>query len=84
MTPEHADAIEAAATQLGTEVAARHDYSGRGMYGRTTSGVTGKIPKILAAAALTAHMMDDDAAAVFVAELAHVSLDSMGLDSIVY
>jgi hypothetical protein len=84
MTPEHADAIAKWARHMDMDISARHDYSGRGMYGKTTSGVVGRIPAILAAAALAVRQMADDDAFAFVDALAKTSLDSMGRESIVY
>lgn len=85
MTPEHADAIEAAGADLGlADITTQHDYSGRGMFGARTSGVVGRPASILAAVALAATRMDRGEAEEFAAALADTATDSMGRETIVY
>lgn len=93
-----AKAIVEAAEDLGLEVDLYEDYSGRGMYGKTTAGVTGKTSAILQAAVQAGMNIQDISLASnatkelepdyispekFVREM-RLAWDSMGYDSIAY
>jgi hypothetical protein len=87
-----AQALAEAAEALGVEgVNVRESYSGRGMYGDTTSGVVCKsVGDLLICAAEAALMLaadpasGDAAADAFLEDLRDVSWDGMGLSVIVY
>ena len=63
----------------------RHNYSGRGMYGRTCFGVVGSSSRIAAAQiALYTLMAQDISEEDALGVIMNSSRDSMGYDSIVY
>jgi hypothetical protein len=84
---EHAERIVAAANDLGLDVSLHEDYSGRGMYGRKTAGVSGKLGAILQSVAQAALELADfndyDTTQDFVKDM-DVASDSLGRDTIVY
>jgi hypothetical protein len=90
MKPKFAQMIaDAAQDELQTEVSARDDYSGRGMYGDTTGAVVGSLHEIIPAIALVAFNMGEDQENGpdmfddFIQEVSGLSQDSMGRSDIV-
>lgn len=92
MKPSIAAAIAKAANNNGLEVEVYDEYAGRGMYGKTTSGLVGSQGDILKAVAVVAHQMGqegtlpDDPEVGFeeFVDALDFSWDSMGHDRIAY
>lgn len=89
MTRTTADLLCDALDFLGVEHDRRDDYSGRGMYGKTTVGLVVKDVMALAGGiARAAYVLGSDeecdAAADFWHEVGRFKTDDMGLDTIVY
>jgi hypothetical protein len=83
MKVEIAREIVEAAESEGWESSLREDYSGRGMYGRTTAGVImPDLLKFAAAVGMAVHLSDNPERIILA--VADASQDSMGLDVIVY
>ena len=85
MTADTMNLLTAAADALDGDCRSYDDYSGRGMYGRTTCGIV--VPRESAVALLSAQAargMGDAEFAEFVADLRRLSSDSLGRDVIVY
>ncbi len=89
----HAIAIDKAASEMGVEVTLYEEYSGRGMYGKTTAGVVGRLNEIIACIAQAAVRIawleepeyDPQTSNDFVSDMKKLSWDSMGRsDMIVY
>jgi hypothetical protein len=83
MKIETAKAIVEAAESIGSEASVYEDYSGRGMYGKTTAGVV--LSSMTAAiAAAAAAVADADEPRDMADDLGNLSWDSMGRDIIIY
>lgn len=85
MELELAKQITWSLNEMGFDAILRKDYSGRGMYGRTTSGVEGNFNTgdALAAVINSADwFVDDDGYSKF--NVDNLRQDSMGLGSIIY
>ena len=98
MRTSSAKAIVGAADNLGLPVSHHENYSGRGMFGKTTDGVVGKINDIIASAAYAASLLKEDYFSDcsdisrhgekkhddLIHDLQHVRTDNMAMDIIVY
>lgn len=76
-----------AAEVIGTQEEVRpcKDYSGRGMYGRTTAAVQGARSEILAAAVFAASELTPDEVDEFVEDVRSFNYDNMGrYDVVIY
>ncbi len=84
----HAELIAEAADQLGLEVKVYADYSGRGMYGKTTAGLVGSLSDIVqaiacAAVALGENVNDADYDTDDFVDDLRLSMDCMGRSDII-
>ncbi len=87
MKEASAKAIVRAPHELGfeDEVEVHADYSGRGMYGRTTCGVSAMtMASLMASAAAASSQMDEQKQDEFVEDLLGLALDNLGRGWIVY
>lgn len=86
MTKETADRLCDALDEIGAEYTRMDDYSGRGMYGKTTVGVVvGSWQTLLRAVAVAAgRATDADPGREFQKELGRLRDDSMARDIVVY
>jgi hypothetical protein len=92
MKLEHAERIVKAAADSGHELHLLKDYSGRGMFGKTTAAVTGEqghvVHAIACAAVEMAHSSsgsaDEDRIDDFLRAVGRLSWDEMGHDVIAY
>jgi len=89
MILEIATAISLAAADLGLEIEVREGYSGRGMYGATTTGLVYRSETdLLRAIALVAGTIAEeqglDALDLFIEGLAELSTDDLGRQRIIY
>jgi hypothetical protein len=85
MTAATMNRLVAAADALDVDCRPYDDYSGRGMYGRTTCAVVVPSEAVFAAlAAVAGRGLPDAEFADFVADLRRLSSDSLGRDTIVY
>lgn len=79
------NALTAAAESLGIDCTPYEDYSGRGMYGKTTCAVTvSSIAGIAAITAIAGRSMSEAEFAAFLAEVRSARTDELGRDTIVY
>lgn len=78
MTKQLAELIEVTAVRNCLEVELHEEYSGRGMFGETTTGVTGSLSEImLAMLHLDKEELEENLPSDF-------SIDNIGYDKIVY
>ena len=89
MHPSVAQKIVEAGAEAGLDLSLRENYSGRGMFGRTTCGVVGDLGEILQAIVAAAYEAGAEDAnsggdSDFVRRCGRLSWDSMGRDAIVY
>lgn len=79
------DAAESEAIGVEGDFRIRSDYSGRGMYGKTTYAiVTNNMGNFVAAVASAAVEMVPELQAGFVEDMQNLRLDNMGLGMIAY
>lgn len=86
MKLKHAELIAKTAYDYGVEVEVRENYSGRGMFGKTTAGVVGNmgdIVRAVAGAAADLAVAEPDEVDDFVRDM-NLSFDNMGFDMIAY
>lgn len=82
--------IASSAEALGVEIRVEDDYSGRGMYGKTTHAVVysslGDLLACCADAAMTATAEGEheEVVAAFIRDLKQIRTDNMGRDMIAY
>jgi len=85
MKAKTADALKEAADSMGIELQVRDDYSGRGMYGKTTHAVVGELNTIFQCIAFAASdIVDEDNLDDFTWEMGKLRRDSMGFDIVIY
>lgn len=86
MKLETAQLLSDTAWDSGIESEVREDYSGRGMYGESTSGVVvNSVEDFVRMVALTvAYIEDFDEREDFATEIQNIKTDSMGRSVIVY
>lgn len=89
MKLEHANLIVQAADSLGEELHLHENYSGRGMYGKTTAGVSGPLRHLFGAVAQAAVNIailnpHGDKPDEFVEDMQDLAMDSMAFDTIIY
>jgi hypothetical protein len=86
MKLEHAKLIVNAANDMGAEVTLRENYSGRGMYGKTTAGVVGTLGDVTKSIAYAASLLtedDPDKVEEFIENM-DLAWDNMGKELILY
>lgn len=97
MKLEHAQRIVRAANDIGLDVTLREDYSGRGMYGKTTTGVVGSQSDIIASIATAAYWLGQDSVQkedirdiedvegdeAFLEAMGQLVFDNMGRDNLI-
>lgn len=84
MTKEQANFLVETIENSGNEAEIRDDYSGRGMFGKSTYGVVTKInPANLLGVALT-HIKDSLDCIEDIPDFGDLRTDSMGLSTIIY
>jgi hypothetical protein len=83
---KHAKLIVQAAADLGLDMTLAKSYSGRGMMGKTTTGIVGSLPDIIRSIADVAYNLglDDVSGESYLADVGHLSIDEMGRQHIVY
>ena len=64
----------------------REDYSGRGMYGKTTAGVVGSFKELIAAVAAAGVSLEEGSADAeeFIKDMQCITIDNMARDYIIY
>ena len=85
MTRELAEVITKCLEKYDVESEIYENYSGRGMYGKTTTGIVGEftLTTVLAAVIHSAELLvDENGESMYVGE--DLSIDNLGLDYIVY
>lgn len=84
MKAETADALREAADSMGLELQVRDDYSGRGMYGKTTHAVVADLNTLFQCIAYAASaVIKEDDIDDFVHEIGRTHRDSMGRSELV-
>ena len=83
MTKEHCQFFKQALEYCGEEANVREDYSGRGMFGRTTFGIVFSGTTILMECVLT-YIKETEADLSELPDLPSIRQDNMGRDTIWY
>ena len=84
MTKEHAEALVEASEGSENELTIFEGYSGRGMYGEQTWGVSGSHRGFIRAGFIASRDFDEEEAEDFMEEISSIRTDSLGLDIIFY
>lgn len=83
MTKEHAEFFQKALDYCGEECEIKEDYSGRGMFGKTTYGIVFAGPTILMESVLT-YIKETEVEYEDIPDLASLRSDNMGMSIIWY